>query len=776
MFRRNFILLFVFLFLIFQKGNSQIQKDTIKSSQTLKVMSDALLKKIISHSGGKRPKIGVTLSGGGAKGMAHIGVLKAIDSAGLKIDYITGTSMGSVVGGLYAAGYSGDSIESIAKNIDWNLLFSTSPQLSAVSIEEKDEFNKYALEIPFEKGKFKIGKGIIEGQELWMKFAELFQPVYNVTDFNKLSIPFKCIGTDLSTGDPVVMDKGNIINAIRGSMAIPSIFTPVQYEGKTIADGGMVNNFPVLDVKQMGADYVIGVNLNNGLAKAEELETIFDVLLQLAFFKDAENFEKHKSKCDVYIHPDMETYSTGSFAESDSIIAIGNKYGKMYYPLFKRLADTLNQLYPNEKTFKKDRLPQERNIEISKYSVEGLNKTTEKFFFGISGLNTGKKFSYAKEADAIRKIYGSRYYKKINYDFINDASGKTEMHFKVEEYPLSAIKFGINYNGYTKLNLICNVTSRDLIFKESRSTATVSVSENPRVFLEYYKYVGRNRKIGFNLSFYNENVDFPIYKDFSLLETIRSRYTFADLRIQHNITREMYVGLSQQYDVSIIKTPNINALDFEGKNRFWQTYLTFRMSTVDKKYFTTSGRKIRVDFGYVYNQNGNITVKDISGENNYADSDFSHKDMVRFNAKEECFKPINSKLVFFRNTSLANLFSKNPYLPNSFQVGGIAENVINQVQFSGLNESQIKTGSILSEQIGLQWKLMTSTFLTARANVAVYDYYGVQFSTLTIDKNFLSGYSLTAGMMSPIGPIEISAMYSDQTKKIVTNLNIGFRF
>jgi len=205
---------------------------------------------VIAQTYSTRPKIGVTLSGGGAKGFAHVGILQAIDSAGLKVDYITGTSMGSVVGGLYAAGYSGNQIETIARDLDWNILFSTAPQLNGIGIEEKDEYNKYALELPFEKGKFKIGRGIIEGQELWLKFAELFYPVYNVTNFSQLPIPFKCIGTDLSTGEAVVMDKGNIITCIRASMAIPAVFTPVHYNGKTLVDGGIVNNFPVMDVKK----------------------------------------------------------------------------------------------------------------------------------------------------------------------------------------------------------------------------------------------------------------------------------------------------------------------------------------------------------------------------------------------------------------------------------------------------------------------------------------------------------------------------------------------
>src|SRR4051794_15363560 len=286
-----------------------------------------LFKNAFAQPGSTRPKIGVTLSGGGAKGLAHIGILEAIDSAGLKVDYITGTSMGSVVGGLYAAGYSADTIEAIARTLDWDLLFSSAPQISAISIEEKDEFNKYAVEIPFQHGKFRLGKGIIEGQELWLKFAELFQSVYNITDFNKLSIPFACIGTDLATGNAVVMNQGNIITSIRASMAIPAVFTPVQYDDKTLVDGGIVNNFPVLDAKKMGADIVIGVNLNKGLEKAEDLISSLDILMQLAFFKDAADFEKNRLQCDIYITPDLLGNSAGSFDNSDSIIDIGKKYG-----------------------------------------------------------------------------------------------------------------------------------------------------------------------------------------------------------------------------------------------------------------------------------------------------------------------------------------------------------------------------------------------------------------------------------------------------------------
>ena len=146
-------------------------------------------------------KLGLTLSGGGAKGLAHIGILQAIDSAGLKVDYVTGTSMGSIMGALYAVGYSGNRIEELALQMDWGKLFSGTPDMSTVNITEKDEFENYALEIPFEKGKVKIGTGLIEAQEIWVKFQELFLAVYDVKDFDDFSIPFRCIATDVATGN-----------------------------------------------------------------------------------------------------------------------------------------------------------------------------------------------------------------------------------------------------------------------------------------------------------------------------------------------------------------------------------------------------------------------------------------------------------------------------------------------------------------------------------------------------------------------------------------------
>src|SRR6267154_1831087 len=351
---------------------------------------------------GQKPRIGLTLSGGGAKGLFHIGIIEAIDSAELNVDYITGTSMGSIMGALYAAGYSGKEMEKIANDLDWPNLFSGKPLYEHVNVDEKNEFGQYAAELPFEKGKFKISTGVIEGQEIWLKFQELFLPVYNIKDFSKLSIPFKCIATDVGTGEAVVLDRGEIVTAIRASMAIPSIFTAIDYKDTKLVDGGVVRNFPVRDAIDMGANYTIGVNLSQGLKKADKLNSAIDILYQIAFYKDADDFQQERKLCNILIEPPLEDFSAASFGSSAELIQLGKEWGKKFYPAFKKLADSLRASNP-EYHFQKSRLPNKTKVTIDAIHINGLSHTTEKSFIKRLHLEIGKDYDGTGVAAAVRR-------------------------------------------------------------------------------------------------------------------------------------------------------------------------------------------------------------------------------------------------------------------------------------------------------------------------------------------------------------------------------------
>lgn len=722
-----------------------------------------------------RPKIGLTLSGGGAKGLVHVGILQAIDSAGLKIDYVTGTSMGSVVGGLYAAGYSGDSIEKVARTLDWDVLFSTSPPVNEISIEEKSEYEKYALTVPFEKGKFELGKGIIDGQELWLKLSQLFEPVYNITDFNNLPIPFKCIGTDLETGNAVEMNHGNIVTAIRASMAIPTVFTPVKYDEKLLVDGGVVNNFPVSNVKQMGADYVIGVNLNQGLLKSKDLKSALAILMQIGFFKDAELLQKQKAACNIYIMPELGDYGTGSFASSDSILDIGKATGNLYYPYFKKLADSLDAIY-GKSNFVKDRLPKNKKIQISKYTASGFKRTDEKFFFGLLNLKADKEYSYNDLSEAIHRVYGSRYYNIIRYDFKPEKDGTTSMHFSVEENPLTDLKVAINYNSFSQVGLLLNLTARDLLFKESRALVTVSLSPNPQVYAEYFKYINKTRTARVVLDYSFQNIDYPLYENFRLYQTFRGIYRVFDGQLQQNINRFSYVGVGQQLNNSKIKTEETPSLIYNGKNQYWYSYFSYVLNTTNQKYFPSRGWNVKARAGYVY---GNDIQYDYTYNDSTVNSDsvsVNNNDYFKIMINATHYSELNSKFSWSQNVALAYCIEDNPFIADQFVVGGVTENILYQVPFVGLDVSEIKTGSIASLQLGLQYQLSKNAYLIARANAALYNFQGTGLKNVNAQNNLLTGYGLTFGFDSKVGPLDLTVMYCDQDAMVRNYVNIGFTF
>ena len=228
-------------------------------------------------------KIGLVLSGGGAKGMAHVGVIRAMEKAGIRPDFVVGTSMGSVIGGLYAMGYSADEIEQIIRSIDWDLIISNRVGFETVAFEEKEYYNRYLLEFPIRNGKIGLPSGLIEGQMLSEVLQYYTWPARKYKNFDEFPIPFRCIATDISTGRPMVFKEGYLHDALRSSIAIPTAFTAFQLDSTMVVDGGVVNNFPVDVIREMGADYVIGVNVSDeDFVKAADLENFAAILMQLS--------------------------------------------------------------------------------------------------------------------------------------------------------------------------------------------------------------------------------------------------------------------------------------------------------------------------------------------------------------------------------------------------------------------------------------------------------------------------------------------------------------
>lgn len=724
---------------------------------------------------GQRPKVGLTLSGGGAKGLAHVGILQAIDSAGLKIDYITGTSMGSVIGAMYAAGYSGDSIYTIASQINWDDLLALKTSLSNVSIEEKEEFDRYSIELAMENGKIKLSSGILEAQELWIKFSELFMPVFSYKNFSNLSIPFKCIATDLSTGKAVVLDTGEITTAIRASMAIPTAFTAVEYNGTKLVDGGTVRNFPVTEVKEMGADLVIGSSVTAGLQNAYKLTSPIDMLYQIGSFKDADDYQMQKKFCDIYIHPDLSEYSAASFSDAETIFAIGKKEGENFYPYFKALADSLNSIEPVE--FVKNRLPETDSIVFDEINVLGLKNTTGHFFKGKLNLKLGKAYNSKQIANAIRNIYGTTRYERITYAiYPSPGSNHVTINFIVRENPIVYLKQSLHYNTFSDIALIASLSTRRFIFDKSNAFVKLNLSENIRIKALYQQYINNANTLAFELSAYHENIKLPLYDNFKESQLFRNFYSNAQFNLVRyfNRTAEGGIGFTVETNRFKPKLTKIELATIRYSDRNVHAFIN--LNTLNRSEFPQRGWKIRFVYEYVFNQKPDANyVSLVTGTFNFTDEQILKKDFQRISFKSEKYFQLSSVLTLMNKTELnANIFSQSFSL-NQFIVGGLDDFLRNQSTFAGLQESELYTAGISSIQLGLQWEATKNVYLTARSNIGVYDFMspnGTDFS----QSKFLSGYALSIGYLTPFFPVQASVIYCDQTKRVGGSLNFGYSF
>jgi NTE family protein len=724
----------------------------------------------------ERPKVGLVLSGGGAKGIAHIGILKAIDSAGLKIDYVTGTSMGSIIGGLYSVGYSGNEIEKVTKQLNWDELLSGKPIYKFVGIDEKDEFGQYSVEVGIKDKKAQLATGLIDSQELWLILNRMFLPVYNIKDFSKFSIPFKCVTTDLSNGKAIVISNGDIVKAVRASMAIPSVFTAVDSDKTKLVDGGIVRNFPVKDVKEMGADIVIGVNLFTGLPDIEKLNNVLDVFYQITQYRDADDLVEEKKLCNLVIEPALDKYSAGSFDATDSIMDIGNAVGKLYYPYFKKLADSLNAKYP-VKYDPYNRLPTVDKIVIDEIGYEGIKETSQSLLLQKLAIKPGNGYTAEQINDGFRVAFASRYYDNIYYKLEPTIEGHAKLICIIKEKPLTQVKAGLSFHSFTGPAVLLNLTMRDLLLNKSRTMAKFAVGENFRFLLEHKQIFGPKANNFFNVSWERQNLPLNRYDGDQKLFVYSIGYSQFDLSYTRVLGNDWNISAGMLHNRNTFSPDVVEGIYYKGFVGNYFAYLGSESITTDRPNFPTRGHLFYAQGGVVFGRNAQIdqtvddgSTVDVSSLLNNVPN--FYKLMVNFTQ----FNSLSKKLVLFYTLQSSVAIKSQGFIVDNFYMGGIQQLFRQQVAFAGLNEQQINTASVAAGQVGLQYNFAGSLFLMGRANTGMYNFSTETkfWDSDTVDS--VNGFSLGLGYNLGFLPMELNAMYSPEIGKVYTHVKIGFVF
>ncbi|MCO5240890.1 MAG: patatin-like phospholipase family protein [Chitinophagaceae bacterium] len=725
-----------------------------------------------------RPKIGLTLSGGGAKGLAHIGILKAIDSAGLNVDYITGTSMGSIIGSLYAVGYSADTIEKIARTIDWDLLLSNQSSLRSVFMDEKDEYSKYVVELPWVNHRFRLATGILEAQELWLKLSELFFPVSHIKDFSRFSIPFKCVATDVGTGEAVVMESGEIVSSVRSSMAIPTLFTAVKVDNRHLIDGGVIRNFPVQDVKSMGADIVVGSNVSTGLLSSDQVRNPLQVLLQVAFYREAEDQRTEVPLCDIYVDYPLKKYNMGSFGQAMDILEVGIRKGEEIYPRLKELADSLNALY-GDAPLKQNRLPGVEKVKISSFEISGLKNTSIEFFINTLDLFTGKWYSAKEISGMIRHAFGTRYYNRILYSLHEQPDGSYKIIFDVMENPLTFAKLGLHYDKFSGISAIVNFTSRNFITSNSRSLLTVNIGDNFRVKSEHLQYIGRHKSFSFSLGaqydrFSVNTYDMQSGKAYRETGLYRRQYSKLYAVTGFSSNRKLATGLGFRMEFADYKPVISGILEIEGNNNFPTVFTFLKYNTLNKRVFPTRGMKVDMEIGRVLKQNPSVSILKDGQSADPGEYPVARHPYQRALLDIIKYSPVSHKITLLTSMQSGINLDYSNNVMNEFSIGGMVRLYDNQIVFAGLPEATTYAASVAAFTGGLRYELLSSVYLTGKANV-LFTNMGSR-SIFFNNPDFFSGYALTFGYNFALGPLEVSAMYSDQLGRVSSYVSLGISF
>ena len=447
------------------------------------------------------PRIGLALSGGGARGLAHVGVLKVLEELRVPVHCVTGTSMGAIVGATFAAGRSPDEMEKLVLAADWETIFRDRPPRDEIAVRRKiDDYKTlFAPEFGVKDGGLALPKGVIAGVSIESFFRELAAPAFAVTTFDRLPIPFRAMATDIETGESVVIKNGNLAQAMRASMSVPGAIAPVEHEGRLLVDGGIANNLPIDEARRLCGDVIIAVNISTPPMKRGELTSALSVTGQLINFLGKQTVDEQLKRLgdkDVLIAPDLGDISSASFGRTADAIRIGEEAARA-------LADKLGRYSVAPERYaelRKRQVAQSKGLgSVDEIRVEGLQRTNPVVVQQLLDSKPGEPLTEAQVGADLRRVYGTRDYESISYRIVGGETGPRAMVIepKEKEWGPDYLRFGLglatDFEGENQFNALVQYRRTWLNRYGAEWLAEAQIGQDTHLFSEFYQPLSETR-------------------------------------------------------------------------------------------------------------------------------------------------------------------------------------------------------------------------------------------------------------------------------------------
>ncbi len=744
----------------------------------------------------QRPTVALVLSGGGAKGAAHISVIRYLEKAGIPIDLVMGTSIGGLVGGLYACGYTGDELEAIISNQDWDYLLFDSHPRRFDALQQKEYDRQFQLSIPYGTYKWDFLKpeisrrsplrdGIVQGRNIEDLLASLTVGYGGEIDFLKLPIPFVCVASDMISAKPKMWHSGRLVTALRSTMSIPGLFTPVRTEGMVLMDGSMRNNFPADVARKLGADIIIGVDISAPALSAGQMKNMVDVVYQTSDILGREAYNAAIKATDIYIQPELSDFSLLSFDKQSIATMLDRgrqaveKHADEIAALKQRFEGSDVILLRHTK-FKKAVNLHSQTIKINNIQFNGISPKEEKYLrrrleiLFLQSNNTlflspnhrhsesVMQLHIIELENAVAEMMGTKAFEKVTYEILGDSEPYT-LRFNCYRAPLNLFGGSVRFDAIDFASILTHIGINANRLTGPRIDLKARLGLNTIVGGDIIMRSGRGFDIGTNLSFQAaRNGFFRSGGDDFRIEFNRARGdVFLSLAPWRKMNIKVGLRADYFYQTSLLTgttTTTGLTLQSNSSNIFIGPYLKERFDSFDHPYFPTHGACFSIDYNW-------YQTALLHDHDDFHALRISYKHA--FGSKRLTFIPfIDARYVSQTVTPYINMLSVND-----------ANRILDQqITFAGINTPYSVMPTVATVGLDTRVRIGKNHYLTATAQ-ALHEEMDI---TKPLDKE--SGYATYLGFAleyaynSIIGPLRFNIHWSDLSKSFGGYLGFGFDF
>ena len=713
----------------------------------------------------ERKKVGVVLSGGGAKGMAHIGVLKVLEKAGIPVDIVTGTSMGSIIGGLYAIGYNANSLDSMVRVQDWGYVITDKEDLRRQSLSDRKKQNTYFFTTGMTIGKRDMNAGgFIKGKNLAELFQQLCTGYTDSLDFTRdLKIPFACVATNIIDNGEVDFHSGRLPQAMRASMAIPAAFSPVRIGDKVLVDGGLKNNYPADLAREMGADIIIGVTVQGAPKVAEDLGGTMSILSQIIDVNCKNKLDENLAITDLHLPVDTKGYGSASFSQSaiDTLIRRGEELAMSRWDDIIALKQRIGIDESFRPTILHPLRPQvmTEKVHVTGFTFENMTAPAERFLRQKFHLSKADSIDAKLEQELTTSMRVDLFYQTAECRLVPDGDAfrvilsagnrkSVQLHagvrYDTEEY--AAVQLGLDIPLKTEIPINTDITLR----LGKRLMARGELTVHPRSFTRP------------TLSYAFRRNDVDVYMEGDLDYNIRYNQFQAEfLPINFDLRHfNLQMGLRWDFMHYRNKLGSETAKQVTLKNEHFFSYRArLNYNSEDSWYFPTRGVRFNAEYAYL--------------TDNFAQLD-DEIGMSEVSADWRMSISLNSRFTIQPMFYGRLLFGSTipPVFGNTIGGDWFSHYVEQQMPFAGIGNMEYVDHQFVAAQLQAQQRIGTNSYVLLRVAGAQ------QAGKLKelLDYRTLLGGQAAYYYNTMFGPVGATLGYSNRTKKPYFFLNLGYQF